>query len=44
VKIPEIVEALYGGAGLPAELLEGARVQVHAHLVKLKAAKHRPMS
>lgn len=37
VKITEIVEALYGGDGLPTELLEAARVQVHAHLVKLKA-------
>jgi glyoxylase-like metal-dependent hydrolase (beta-lactamase superfamily II) len=36
-KIPEVVDELYGDDGLPPELVEAARWQVHAHLLKLKA-------
>ena len=36
-KISEIVEALYGSQDLPAELVEAAGWQVHAHLLRLKA-------
>jgi len=36
-KISEIVTALYGSQDLPAELVEAAGWQVHAHLLRLKA-------
>ena len=36
-KIPAIVDALYGRDSLPAELVEAAGWQVHAHLLRLKA-------
>ena len=37
-RIPDIVETLYGGQELPEQLIDAAGWQVHAHLVKLKAA------
>lgn len=36
-KPAELVTDIYGATDLPAELIEAARWQVHAHLVKLKA-------
>jgi hydroxyacylglutathione hydrolase len=36
-KVAELVTDIYGGDDLPAELIEAAGWQVHAHLVKLKA-------
>ncbi len=36
-KVAELVADIYGNDGLPAELIEAAGWQVHAHLVKLKA-------
>lgn len=36
-KPADLVTDIYGDADLPAELVEAARWQVHAHLVKLKA-------
>ena len=38
-KVREIVDDLYGKDDLPPELVEAARWQVHAHLLKLKAEK-----
>jgi hydroxyacylglutathione hydrolase len=35
-KVGEIVAALYGNQDLPAELVEAAGWQVHAHLLRLK--------
>ncbi|HUV09522.1 MAG TPA: MBL fold metallo-hydrolase, partial [Acidimicrobiia bacterium] len=37
VKVRELVAQIYGAQDLPAELVEAAGWQVHAHLVKLKA-------
>jgi glyoxylase-like metal-dependent hydrolase (beta-lactamase superfamily II) len=37
-RVSDIVETLYGGQELPEQLIEAAGWQVHAHLVKLKAA------
>jgi glyoxylase-like metal-dependent hydrolase (beta-lactamase superfamily II) len=37
-KISDIVATLYGGQELPQQLIDAAGWQVHAHLVKLKAA------
>ena len=37
-RISDIVETLYGGQELPEQLVNAAGWQVHAHLVKLKAA------
>ena len=37
-RISDIVETLYGGQELPEQLINAAGWQVHAHLVKLKAA------
>jgi len=37
VRVRELVAEIYGGQDLPAELVEAAAWQVHAHLVKLKA-------
>jgi glyoxylase-like metal-dependent hydrolase (beta-lactamase superfamily II) len=37
-RIGELVDAIYGDAELPAPLVEAAGWQVHAHLVRLKAA------
>lgn len=37
-RITDVVETLYGGQDLPEQLIEAAGWQVHAHLLKLKAA------
>jgi hydroxyacylglutathione hydrolase len=37
-RVSDIVEQLYGGQELPEQLIAAAGWQVHAHLVKLKAA------
>jgi glyoxylase-like metal-dependent hydrolase (beta-lactamase superfamily II) len=37
-RVADIVETLYGGQELPEQLIDAAGWQVHAHLVKLKAA------
>jgi glyoxylase-like metal-dependent hydrolase (beta-lactamase superfamily II) len=37
-RVADIVETLYGGQELPAQLIDAAGWQVHAHLVKLKVA------
>ena len=37
MKIPEMVDALYGSQDLHPKLIEAAGWQINAHLVKLKA-------